>query len=120
MKDLHVLIGRLGKDSEMRYTPGGDPVVNFTIAVDVVERGEKKTTWYNVSYFGKTAEKVAQYLTKGKQVQVIGANQTIYAYDKADGTKGFSLQLKATDVTLLGDRQAEQTEQAERAADIPF
>ena len=66
-----MLIGNLGQDPELRYTPEGNPVANFSIAVTyrrrVNEEMQDETEWFNVSCFNRTAENVNQYLTKGKK-----------------------------------------------------
>jgi hypothetical protein len=72
-----LIIGNLGKDPEMRYTPDGTPVTSFTVAVNKRWTGrdgseQDKTTWYRVTCWRKLAETTNQYLKKGKQVMVIG------------------------------------------------
>lgn len=72
------VIGRLGRDPEMRYLPNGDPVTSFSIATDRAYKGKdgqlvKETTWFRVSVFGKSAESTNQFLSKGKLVLVEAA-----------------------------------------------
>ena len=71
------IIGRLGREPEMRYMPTGDPVTSFSVATDRQWNGkdgsrQKETTWFRVSVFGKQAENVNQYLHKGSMVLVEG------------------------------------------------
>jgi single-strand DNA-binding protein len=72
-----IIVGHLGRDPEMRYTPGGQPVTNFNLAVnrqynDSAGQAVKETTWFRVSTWGKTAENCNQYLHKGSLVLVEG------------------------------------------------
>ena len=90
-------IGRLGKDVEMRYTPSGTAIANFSIAVSETWKdkatGEKKekTEWINCVAFGRTAEICGEYLTKGKQVYIEGKMQTD-KYEK-DGVTKYSTKI---------------------------
>jgi single-strand DNA-binding protein len=69
-----MLIGNVGQDPELRYTPDGNPVANFSIAVNrrrrVGEEYKDETEWFNIVCFSRTAENVNQYLTKGQKVYV--------------------------------------------------
>lgn len=103
-----VIVGHLGRDQEMRYTPQGTAVSNFSIATTERRKdrsGEQQdiTTWFRVSLWGKQAEAVAQYLTKGKQVYVEGRLRT-EEYTDRDGNKRLSLEVTANDVQLLGSK----------------
>lgn len=113
-----IMIGRLGKDPVMTFTPDGNPITNFSIACDVYkgrnEAGEpkKETMWLNVATFGKLAENCNSYLAKGKLVQVAGklnfdpATGGPRTYTKADGTKGASFDLVANEVTFLSPKDS--------------
>lgn len=100
------LVGYLGRDADLRFTTGGTPVANFTCAT--TEKWTDKTTgevkdkteWTRVSYFGKGAEAVAQYLVKGKLVCVQGRLET-REWEK-DGAKRVTTEVRADRVTLLG------------------
>lgn len=103
-----VIVGYLGRDPELRYTPQGSAVCNFTIAT--TERRKDKngewqdaTTWFRVTVWGKQAETVNQYLTKGKQVFVEGRLRQD-EYTDRDGNKRQTLEVSATDVQFLGAR----------------
>jgi single-strand DNA-binding protein len=105
-----IIIGNLGKDPEMRYTPDGTPVTSFTVAVnrkwsgrDGGEGGEK-TWWFRVTCWRKLAETTNQYLKKGKQVMVIGEVDAS-AFTGQDGQPRASLELTARDVRFLGGRE---------------
>lgn len=92
------LLGNVGKDPEIRYTQGGDPVASFSIATS--ERwtgrdGEKqeRTEWHNITVFGKLAEVVQKYVTKGKQLYVEGSIRT-EEYKDRDGNARRSTKIK--------------------------
>ena len=99
------LIGRLGQDPEMRYTPSGTAVTNFSIATnrkwrDKQGNQQEETTWHDIVCWGKTAEFVAEYSTKGRLVFVEGEIQKRNWEDKT-GTKRVSVEINARNVQLL-------------------
>jgi single-strand DNA-binding protein len=101
-----ILVGNLGRDAELKYTPGGVPVARINIATTEVwtdKSGERKekTEWHYVDVWGKTAESLSEYLVKGKQVYVEGRLQTREWNDK-DGNKRKSTEIRADRVVLLG------------------
>lgn len=80
--------GRLTRDPEMRYTTGGTPVANFAIAVDMGKRnGEKQTEFIEMTAFGKTAEILGKYMTKGREIAITGKFRTDKWDDKETGQK---------------------------------
>ena len=86
-----ILIGNLGRDPEIRYTQSGEPIANFTLATNEVwndKSGQKqeRTEWHRVEVFGKTAQVVRDYLTKGRQVYIEGSIRYEEWTDK-DGNK---------------------------------
>ena len=104
-----ILVGNLGRDPEVRYTTGGTPVANFTMAT--TDRwsdpsGEKKerTEWHRVVVWGKQAEIAGEYLRKGKQVYVEGSLQTREWTDR-DGNKRSTTEVKAMRFQMLGRRE---------------
>ena len=102
------IVGYLGRDPEMRYTPQGTAVSNFSIATterrkDKAGEQQEITTWFRVSLWGKQAEAITQYLTKGRQVYVEGRLRT-EEYTDRDGNRRQSLEVTASDVQLLGSR----------------
>jgi len=103
-----MLIGNLGRDAELRYTQGGTPVATLNLATTEVWRdknGDKKeqTEWHRVVVWGKTAESLAEYLKKGKQIYVEGRIQTRKWTDK-DGHDRWSTEINAQQVRLLGQK----------------
>jgi single-strand DNA-binding protein len=104
-----IIIGRLGRDPEMRYTPQGTAVTSFSVATDrswTDQSGQRqdRTTWFRVSAWGKLAEVCNQYLAKGRQVMVEGELQEPKPYQARDGEWRASLDLRATNVQFLGAR----------------
>jgi len=103
------IIGHLGKDPEMRYTPSGKPVTTFTVAVSRTWNsadGERhnETEWFNVVSWGTLAEICKQYLVKGQQVYVEGRLQT-RRWDDKEGLKHTTVEIVATEMMMLGDRR---------------
>lgn len=103
------IIGHLGKDPEMRYTPSGKPVTTFTVAVSRTWNsadGERhnETEWFNVVAWGTLAEICKQYLVKGQQVYVEGRLQT-RRWDDKEGAKHTSVEVVANEMMMLGDRR---------------
>ncbi len=104
-----IIIGNLGKDPEMRYTPDGTAVTTFTVAVNrkwsTSDGGQgEKTWWFKVSCWRKLAETTNQYLKKGRQVMVIGEIDAS-AWTDQEGKPRASLDLTARDVRFLGGRE---------------
>ncbi|HTP00010.1 MAG TPA: single-stranded DNA-binding protein [Anaerolineales bacterium] len=104
-----MIIGHLGKDPEMRYTPSGRPVTTFTVAVSRSWNsadGERhaETEWFNVVAWGNLAEICKQYLAKGQQVYVEGRLQT-RRWDDKEGQKHTSIEIVANEMMMLGDRR---------------
>jgi single-strand DNA-binding protein len=101
-----ILVGNLGRDAEMRFTPGGQPVATFSLATteqwnDREGQRQEKTEWHRIVLWGKQAESLQQYLVKGKQIFVEGRLQTREWQDK-DGNKRSTTEIKADRITLLG------------------
>lgn len=97
--------GRLGRDAEVRTTQSGTTVANLAIAVDAGYGDNKKTLWVRGALFGKRAEGgLIQYLTKGQQVAVSG-ELSMSSFQKQDGTPGQSLEMRITDIDLIGGGQ---------------
>ena len=95
--------GRLGKDSEMRYLPNGDAVLNFTTAVDFGYGEKKGTIWANCSMFGKRAESVAPYLKKGQQVAISG-ELSARKWKNSDDIEQTSHEVRVGELTLVGGK----------------
>ena len=97
-----MIIGNLGRDPEMRYTPDGTPVTSFSVAVSRrAKGGEEKTTWFRVTCWNKLAETTNQYLKKGRQVMCVG-EVDVSSYTTQSGEARASLELTARDVRFLG------------------
>ena len=101
-----LIIGNLGRDPELQYMQSGDAVCRLSVAVNKEwkdKNGEKKskTNWYRVSVWGKQAESCNQYLSKGRQVMVIG-EVSVSAYRNNQGEPAASLELRAREVKFLG------------------
>lgn len=101
-----ILVGNLGRDAELRYTPGGAAVATINMATTDVYKdreGQKKedTQWHRVILWGRTAESLHEYLTKGKQIYVEGRLQTRKWTDK-DGVEKYTTEIRGDRVVLLG------------------
>ncbi len=101
-----ILVGNLGRDAELRYTPGGAAVATLNLATtevwnDKQQQRQEKTEWHRVVLWGKQAESLQEYLTKGKQIYVEGRLQT-RQWDDKDGNKRYTTEIKADRITLLG------------------
>jgi single-strand DNA-binding protein len=101
-----ILVGNLGADPEIRYTPSGTAVTNFRIATSETrtnKEGVKETTteWHRIVAFGKLAEICGEYLSKGKQVYIEGRIQT-RSWDDRDGNKRQSTEIVAATMQMLG------------------
>jgi single-strand DNA-binding protein len=101
-----ILVGNLGRDAELRYTPGGAAVSKFSVATtetwnDKAGQRQERTEWHNIDLWGKQAETLTEYLVKGKQVYVEGRLQTDEYTDK-DGVKRKSTKIRCERVVLLG------------------
>ena len=133
------LIGNLGRDPEMRYTPSGQAVTNLNLATnrtwtDASGQRIKETTWFRVSAWGKTAENCNQYLRKGSKVLIEGRLNVDPAtggpriYTRQDGTAGASFEVTAETVRFLSSREDDETYQqgdgfagqVAEEEDIPF
>jgi single-strand DNA-binding protein len=101
-----ILVGNLGRDVELRQTPGGAAVATLNLATTEVwndrnNQRQEKTEWHRVIVWGKQAESLQEYLTKGKQIYVEGRLQT-RQWDDKDGNKRYTTEIKTDRITLLG------------------
>ncbi len=110
-----ILAGNLGRDPEMRYTPNGTPVTNFSMATNERWTGQdgqpqERTTWWRVTAWGRMGETVNQYLSKGRQVLVEGRMNPDpetggpRVYQRQDGSWGAQYEITALAVKFLGGR----------------
>lgn len=96
-------IGNVGKDCEIRYSPKGDAVAQFSFALTSGYGDKAITTWLTCNLWGKRAETLAPMLTKGTKVGVTGELTNRQYQDKEGNTK-YSLELRVSDVTLIGSK----------------
>lgn len=105
-----IIVGNLGRDPEMRYMPSGDAIANVAVATSYKSKdkntGEQKelTEWHRISFFGRLAEIVGQYLKKGSTVYVEGRLQTRKYTDK-DGVEKYATDIVAETMQMLGGKQ---------------
>ena len=133
-----IVVGNLGRDPEMRYTPSGQAVTNLSVATSrkyTDSSGEQhdETVWFRVSVWGRQAETVNQYLRKGRQVLIEGRlvpdeNGNPRIWNRQDGSPAASFEINAQTVRFLGGRDdsgfdagsAESGSTPETEDDIPF
>ena len=105
------IIGNLGRDPELRYTPQGTAVCDFSVAVNDRKRdkaGEWQdvTTWFKITFWGKQAENASKYLTKGRQAYIEGRLQ-VEEWTDRDGNNRYTLAVQGSDIQFLGDGRGE-------------
>jgi single-strand DNA-binding protein len=118
--DKHIVMGNLGKDPELRYTPQGTPVASFPLCSNEKRRGEKVQNWFDVSIFGNSADVASQYLRKGHTIYVEGREE-VDLWEKRDGTPAISRKLTTNSFQFVtkpngGDGSAAAPANAESAA----
>jgi single-strand DNA-binding protein len=101
-----ILVGNLGKDAELRFTPGGSAVSTLSLATtekwkDKSGQNVEKTEWHQIVLWGKAAESLNEYLVKGKSVYVEGRLQT-RTWDDKDGNKRYTTEVRSDRIVLLG------------------
>ena len=130
-----ILIGRLGRDPEVRYMPNGEAVCNFSVATseswkDQSGQRQERTEWHNVTMYRKLAEIAGKYLTKGSQVYLEGKIQS-RKYQGKDGIERTAYEIIANEMKILGGNSQVAQEQPKRqqataepvedmADDVPF
>jgi len=121
-----ILIGRLTRDPELRYTGGGTPVASFSLAVDrpfTNQQGERETDFIDIVCWRQLAEQVSQHLTKGRLVAVEGRLQ-IRSFETQDGQRRKVAEVVATTVRFLDRPRTGTPAETERASedeeDVPF
>jgi single-strand DNA-binding protein len=115
-----MLIGHLGREPEMRYTPSGRPVTSFSIATNRTwntANGERhsETEWFNIVTWENLAEFCKQHLNKGQQVYIEGRLQT-RRWDDKEGNKHTTTEVVASEMLILGERRGTTSEQGEDAS----
>lgn len=101
------VVGTLGRDAELGYTPNGSVNLKFSVATEAGSGDKKHTNWFNVTLWGKSAETMAEYLVKGRQVAVAGRFDVREYTDKNDKAR-YSLEISADNVQLVGSRTSEE------------
>lgn len=122
-----MIIGRLGKDPEMRYTPSGRPVTNFSVATSrswTTSDGDRRTEteWFNVVAWSSLAEICNEYLVKGQQVYIEGRLQTRH-WEDDNGNHHSSVEIVTNEMIMLGKRRSsgEVSDEKENGEDeFPF
>lgn len=102
-----ILLGHLGKDPDVKYTPQGTPVARFSLATnerykDKAGQWQDRTEWHNIVVWQRLAEIAGEYLKKGRQVYIEGRLRTDSWEDKTSGEKKYKTEIVATDLVLLG------------------
>jgi len=115
-----IIIGNLGSNPEMRFTPNGDPVTTFSVATSRKYGEKDETTWFRVSVWGKQAESCSQYLHKGSKVLVEGALKADAqgnprTYERKDGGWASSYEVTASAVKFLSGKDDQPAND-----DVPF
>jgi single-strand DNA-binding protein len=117
-----ILIGNLGKDPEVKYTPSGTPVAKFSLATnerykDKAGEWQDRTEWHSIVAFQRLAEIVGEYVKKGAKVYIEGRIQTSSWEDKQSGEKKYRTEIIANDLVLLGGKgEADGEGRASRGA----
>jgi single-strand DNA-binding protein len=118
-----ILIGRLGRDPEVKYTPSGSPVAKFSLATDEVFKDrsgeqQRRTEWHNIVAWNKLAEICGEYLTKGKLVYIEGSIRSRQWEDQA-GNKRTAYDIVARDMKMLGSKAESDRAAAAASAAAP-
>jgi len=119
-----ILVGRLGADAQVKYTPSGKAVANFSVATNTVWKDaegnqKEKTNWHRIVVWEKLAEFAGEYLKKGGSIYVEGSIET-RSYEDANGVKRYVTEVKATDIEMLGRKgEAAETTESQPPAEGP-
>lgn len=116
-----ILVGNLGRDPELRYTPQGTPVCSFSLATNERRKDrsgemQDQTTWFRVTLWGRQAETASQYLTKGRPVYIEGRLR-VEEWTDRDGKPRHTLEVTATDMQFIGGGRTDDAP-VERAAAV--
>ena len=112
-----IIAGTLTRDAELKYLPNGDPIANFSIADNQGGR-DKQAIFWNCGLYGKRAESLSQYLTKGQAVTVTGSVSE-REWTSKDGEKRKTMDVRVNDVALQGGRRDAEPQQERRQAPAP-
>lgn len=108
---------RLGRDVEVRYTAGQNPtaVASLAVVYDIGFGDKKRTQWLDGTLWGKRAESLAQYLTKGTQIVIYADDLELEQFTKRDGSPGAKLKCRITDLNLVSGQQQQAPQPAQQA-----
>jgi single-strand DNA-binding protein len=110
-------LARIGKDAEVRFTPGGTPVANVSLAFTYGKKGDdgkRPTQWVDASLWGQRAEGMAPYLLKGKQIVAYLEDVTMQSYTKGDGTTNTKMVARLADLEFVADGSSDGQRAAAR------
>jgi single-strand DNA-binding protein len=112
--NLAIIIGKLGRDPELRFTPNGKPVASFSVATEENWKGndgqkQSKTEWHNIVAWGKLGELANQYLKKGSSAYIEG-RITTSSWDDKDGNKRYKTEVVANKIKFLGGTRQDHGE----------
>jgi len=118
------IIGNLGRDAEMRFTPSGKSVANFSVAVNQVWKGadselHTETEWFNVVAWGNLAEISKKYLKKGSLVYVEGRLQS-RSWQDSEGVQHKSIEIVARDILMLSEKDENESSDMNDTEEYPF
>lgn len=107
-----ILVGNVGQDPEVKYTPSGTPVAKFSIATnerfkDRSDEWQERTEWHNIIAWQRLAEVVGEYVKKGSKLYIEGKLQTSSWDDRQSGSKRYRTEIVARDIVLLGSHDNE-------------
>jgi len=111
MANKVILLGRLGKDPEMKTTKSGKSVCTFSLATSFKAGGEERTTWHNIVAWERNAEVLTQYLSKGRQVLIEGRIDN-RSYEDGDGNKKYISEVIVERFDFVGDRDSNESPKA--------
>lgn len=110
------VIGNLGKDPETRFTPSGKKVTNLTIASNSKRGGKEETTWWRITIWGDTFDKMISYLKKGSYVMCIGEMHKPELFTNRDGQQQVSLEMTADSIRFLPGRPDKPAEKGQESS----
>ena len=106
---------RLGRDAEVKYTQNGDPVASLAMVYDIGWGDKKRGQWIIGTLWGKRAESLGPYLTKGTQVVLYGDDVEVEQFMKKDGTAGAKLKCRVSDLSLISSQSQQAPQQQQQA-----
>jgi single-strand DNA-binding protein len=116
------IVGNLGKDPELRYTPQGNAVCNISVATNEKRRDktgdlQDVTTWFRITLWGKQAENASKYLTKGSSIYIEGRLR-VEEWSDRDGKNRYTLDVQATDMQFLGTGRGDEFSGGQQSQDF--